>query len=382
MIGSLRRKLPLLTLAIGSVLIIAGCARWQAVGECNALGVTGYYSGAGNKCVDAKLDSKQQELVSAIGDDACERVRNLNGDDPSPPEHLCTSARVQAENSAWREIASSSNAPNLTLDHLIPGFDSEFRQSTQNLSVTQPEPSESPSALKAPKPTSAQANPPSAAALLVPSGILAQSILTPPVVIAQPTEHGNNTLEIPVVVQPSQPPLDRSFVGVWCGTEQLEFWEAVPPRAAPPPPLLQVPSITCYSFKRSGNGVVFDGRSRAYRVPPGDTVRVVSQSAYAVSPREISVTTIIEENFPPVSRATQTLTRNFKLDAVGSTIAFTSTQRMVSTTLDFTPIESGTAQFRANQHRATPSDEALESSLSPNYNVDAGGGDVDVPGPK
>ena len=149
-------SLAIITLAVGFLTIAAGCARWQAVTECTALGMTGYSSGAGNRCVDAKLDSKQQELVSAIGEEACERVQKLNAGDPSPLEHLCASARVQAENSAWRELASSgSNAPNLTLDHLIPGFDSEFRQSTQSPPVAQSQPSESTSASTA----STQADP-------------------------------------------------------------------------------------------------------------------------------------------------------------------------------------------------------------------------------
>jgi hypothetical protein len=78
--------------------------------------------------------------------------------------------------------------------------------------------------------------------LMVPTGIRAQSQLvpTPPVAAAVPARSSaapdvNNTLEIPVVVQTDQPPLDPTFVGSWCGYEHFEVYESEPPDYPEPP---------------------------------------------------------------------------------------------------------------------------------------------------
>src|SRR6266851_5927116 len=65
--------------------------------------------------------------------------------------------------------------------------------------------------------------------LMVPLCARAQSQLqTPPSAALQ----SNSTLEIPVVVQPNQPPLDPMFVGAWCGDEQFKFYADAPPGSA------------------------------------------------------------------------------------------------------------------------------------------------------
>jgi hypothetical protein len=180
--------------------------------------------------------------------------------------------------------------------------------------------------------------------VIVPSDTHAQSQLhipRPPVIAesAAAAPYGNNTLEIPVVVQPNQPPLDPRFVGVWCGDEQFKFYADAPPGSAHEPPGVRQVSSRCYTFARSGNGVSFGGSILASPGPVAQ--RVVSQSADAVSAREITVTTILETKIPPI-RSTATVTWNFKLDAVGSAspsrIVFTRRERIVDTTLDFTPI--------------------------------------------
>ena len=220
--------------------------------------------------------------------------------------------------------------------------------------------------------------------LITPSGIHAQSQLhiPPPPVIAESAAaapDGNSTLEIPVVVQPNHPPLDPTFVGVWCGDEQFKFYADAPPGSAPEPPGVRQDSSRCYTFARSGNGVSFSGSILA---SPGPVVqRVVSQSADAVSAREITVTMILETRIPPI-RSTATYTWNFRLDAVGSAspsrIVFTRTMRIVETTLDFTPVTTITLQYGCNQHQAAPGEaEAFEAHQSSQHYV--GGGVVAVP---
>jgi hypothetical protein len=220
--------------------------------------------------------------------------------------------------------------------------------------------------------------------LITPSGIHAQSQLhipRPPVIAesAAAAPDGNNTLEIPVVVQPNQPPLDPTFVGVWCGDEQFKFYADAPPGSAPEPPGVRRDSSRCYTFARSDNGVSFGGSILAS--PGSVALRVVSQSADAVSAHEIAVTTILETRVPPI-RSTTTVTWNFKLDAVGSAspsrIVFTRTQRIVETTLDFTPLTTITVQYGCNQHQAAPGEaEAFRALQSSQHYV--GGGVVAVP---
>src|SRR5438445_563663 len=127
--------------------------------------------------------------------------------------------------------------------------------------------------------------------LLVPSGIRAQSqqlMPTLPPAIAKPTAsaatpRSNDTLEIPVVVQPGQPQLDPTFVGIWCGVEQFVSYDAPP--SAPEPADIRQSESRCYSFARSGSGVIVGGRIRASPEPIEQ--HFVSQSADAVSAREI-----------------------------------------------------------------------------------------------
>jgi hypothetical protein len=212
--------------------------------------------------------------------------------------------------------------------------------------------------------------------LMVPLCARAQSQLqTSPSAALQ----SNSTLEIPVVVQPNQPPLDPMFVGVWCGDEQFKFYADVPPGSAPEPPGVRQDSSRCYTFVRSGNGVSFGGSILASPGPVAQ--RVVSQSADAVSAREITVTTILEARIPPI-RSTATVTWNFKLDAVGSAspsrIVFTRTERIVDTTLDFTPMTTITLQYGCNQHQAASGEaEAFRAHQSSQHYV--GGGVVAVP---
>jgi hypothetical protein len=215
--------------------------------------------------------------------------------------------------------------------------------------------------------------------LMMPPGIYAQTQLhipAPPAAAAAPS---NNTLDIPVVVQPYQPPLDPMFLGVWCGDEQFEFYADAPPGSAPEPPGVRQHSSRCYAFVRSGNGVSYRGSILASPGPVA--LRVLSQSADAVSAHEITVTTVLETRIPPI-RSTATYTCNFKLDAVGfgspNRIVFTRTLRIVDTTLDFTPVTTITLEYGCNQHQAAPSEaEAFRAHQSSQHYV--GGGDVAVP---
>jgi len=101
-----------------------------AVNECqNSLGITeGYLAGAGNQCVNAKLDPNNQEMVHSAGEQACSRARMLNASDPQGAETACQQARVQSERAAWIALASAptGSQPNLNVDVLLPDFDSRF----------------------------------------------------------------------------------------------------------------------------------------------------------------------------------------------------------------------------------------------------------------
>jgi hypothetical protein len=135
-------------------------------------------------------------------------------------------------------------------------------------------------------------------------------------------------------------------------------------------------SSRCYDFTLGDDGVAFDGR-----IPMAGSIstRLVSQSAKAVSAREITVTQILDVSVP-TARATVTKTLNFKLDTVGSAIVFTRTLRIVHTALDFTPVATETIEYGGNQHRFAPSEvETFQSSQSSQQHYE-GGGDVHVPG--
>ena len=160
--------------------------------------------------------------------------------------------------------------------------------------------------------------------LMVPSGIHAQSQLAAPAAAPR----GNDTLEIPVVVQPNQPPLDPTFVGDWCGYELFESFDETPPVEDTPPVHIPSPGTPvrqgqrCNAFRRGGNGVVFGGA--LFIDDPSTGLQVVSQSADAVSAREISVTRILEgtvrfaANPETTILMVATMTSNFKLDVANS----------------------------------------------------------------
>jgi hypothetical protein len=213
--------------------------------------------------------------------------------------------------------------------------------------------------------------------------LVACCLLVPAVLLAQPQAqirafHANNTLEIPIVVPANESPLDPTFVGVWCGEQQFEHYDEAPPVGAEPPGIRQSSSSRCYAFTRSGNGVAVSG---SFLAPPGRVAqRVVSQFAHAASPRDITVTTILETRVPPI-RSTVTETWSFKLDTGGARIVFSRTMRIADTTLDFTPVTTITVRYGGNQHRAAPGElEAFQAYQSNQHSI--GGSNVGVPGAK
>jgi hypothetical protein len=87
-------------------LMLFGCARYSAVNECQALGITeGYFAGPGYRCVDAKLDPNSRTLVESVATQACSRARQV--DRSGDPDAACEQARIEAERAAWREIVST-----------------------------------------------------------------------------------------------------------------------------------------------------------------------------------------------------------------------------------------------------------------------------------
>jgi hypothetical protein len=207
--------------------------------------------------------------------------------------------------------------------------------------------------------------------LMAPSDIHAQSQLqapTPPAAAAAPS---NNTLEIPVVVRPNQPPLSPTFAGVWCGYERFKFYKSEP--VGPEPRRARRGSSRCYAFKRSGNGIALIGGLLG-----SPDQRFVSQSAKAVNAREIIVTTISEMTVPPL-RATAGMILDFKLDTDGSTVNFTRTLRIVETDMDLTHATTVTSQYGGTKHRGTPSETKAYDALMSGQRY-LGGGDVAVPG--
>ena len=99
---------------------LVGCARYSAVGECQALGITeGYWSGAGKRCVEAKLDPSSRTLVEDAAAQACSRARQL--DQTGDPDAACQQAQIEAERSAWFQIASTppGSTPDLSVDNLV-----------------------------------------------------------------------------------------------------------------------------------------------------------------------------------------------------------------------------------------------------------------------
>ncbi len=219
--------------------------------------------------------------------------------------------------------------------------------------------------------------------LMVPSGIHAQSQLNippPPVVTAEPAApaaapHGNNTLEIPVVVQPNQPPLDPTFVGDWCGPYQLT--SADQPVAA-----ALREGLICFRFRRSGDGIVIQSRvhdNGGSTAQLGVSAHVVSDSAEAVGPGEIIATDVVEMISPP-ARATATLVYDLKLIAPGK-MELTRTNRVAVTDLNYVPFSASTVRWIGKLHLAQSGEfEAWQISRSNDSEI--GGGDVAVPGAK
>lgn len=205
--------------------------------------------------------------------------------------------------------------------------------------------------------------------LMTPEPLHAQSQLIPTPPTAKAPSH--DTLEIPIVVEPNHPPLDPTFVGVWCGYERFQSYKSEPP--GPEPHGARRGSSRCYAFKRSGNGIAVIGGLLG-----SSDERFVSQSAKAVSASEIIVTTISEITVSPI-RATTGMILDFKLDTVRSAIKFTRTLRLVETDMDLTHVTTITSQSGGNKHRGTSKEmQAYNALMSGQHYV--GGGDVAVPG--
>jgi hypothetical protein len=99
-VGMIQMRLILLGLS----LLALGCARVQAIDECQGMGIQyGYYSGSGAGCVDAKLNPGNQEMVAAFSQQACARARAINSFDQ---DDACRQASLEAENAAWRALAA------------------------------------------------------------------------------------------------------------------------------------------------------------------------------------------------------------------------------------------------------------------------------------
>lgn len=184
---------------------------------------------------------------------------------------------------------------------------------------------------------------------------------------------GYKILEIPVEVRPNQPSPDPTFVGIWCGYEQFKSYKSEP--VGPEPHGARRGSTRCYAFRRNGHGVALNGGLLG---SPGQ--HFVSQSAKAVSAREVIVTTISETEVPPI-HAMVGMILDFKLGATGSAIKFTRTLRLVETDTDLSHVTTVTSQYGGTQHRGTPSEIKAYNALMSGQRY-VGGGDVAVPGAK
>ena len=193
--------------------------------------------------------------------------------------------------------------------------------------------------------------------------------------IAPPSAAANNTLEIPVLVQPNQPPLDPTFVGDWCGPYQLT--SADQPVAA-----ALREGLICFRFRRSGDGIVIQSRvhdNGGSTAQLGVSAHVVSDSAEAVGPGEIIATDVVEMISPP-ARATATLVYDLKLIAPGK-MELTRTNRVAVTDLNYVPFSASTVRWIGKLHLAQSGEfEAWQISRSNDSEI--GGGDVAVPGAK
>ena len=161
------------------------------------------------------------------------------------------------------------------------------------------------------------------------------------------TRNDNNTLEIPLLVQPNQPPLDPTFVGDWCGPYQLAT--ADQPVAAT---LRQ--GLICFQFRPSRDGIVIQSRihdNGGSTAELGVSAHVVSDSAEAVGAAEIITTDVVEMSLAP-ARATVTLVCDLRLIAPGK-IEFTRTTRTMVTDLNYVPVPFGWWRWRLGVHAVT-----------------------------
>ncbi len=130
------RRIAAVAEVIAAVLALTtiGCgARYQAVGDCQAAGIsTGYYSGRGSQCVEARLDPNNQNLVNAAGSSACAKARIQvesslkNSADPAnvilSSNSACESARSIAEAKAWEILTDPSADKSQIASITLPDF--------------------------------------------------------------------------------------------------------------------------------------------------------------------------------------------------------------------------------------------------------------------
>lgn len=162
--------------------------------------------------------------------------------------------------------------------------------------------------------------------------------------------NSDNTLEIPVVVNPGRPRLDPTFVGYWCGSDQLTSSDH-PVRAG-----VQRRDM-CISFGRRGDSLVLESRIRdvtGLTAKAGVTVHVVSESAEAIGAREIVATDIIDMT-QASRRSTTTLSFDMKLTGKDN-MEFTKTSRVQVTDLNYAPTSNATAIWSGSLHKSEQSE--------------------------
>jgi hypothetical protein len=171
------------------------------------------------------------------------------------------------------------------------------------------------------------------ALMMAPSSAHPQSQLNPPA----------DTFEIPGA--------DPSFVGTWCGHDQIVAYETEP--VVPGLRATLRAKWKCYAFVRGNDGGVVLV-NRLNRTP---AMHLVSESAHAVTAREISSTWIIELK-DPQARTTTTIT--FKLTSPDRI----RTTRMLWSSITAPFNQTETLKYAGDLHPAVPGEaEAYEAAL-------------------
>lgn len=133
---------------------------------------------------------------------------------------------------------------------------------------------------------------------LLATGVFAQSMRSQ---TATQNASGQNTLELPISVKPGGPPVDSSFVGIWCGTLR-----AVPTKPADD-------KFDCVEFGGGPGRVSLD--SHAVRTDSGNVeITPVSSLAWAESPDDVTWQAVMHVEQAP-AQGTITRTSHFHLTA-------------------------------------------------------------------